>query len=168
MEQSAVKILETHRIMAISTVRPDGWPQTTIVGYANDGLRLYFMIFRSSQKLTNIQQDDRVSIAVGDEPRDFQNLKAVFAGAHASEVTDEEERKLAWRLLTQRHPNLADFGMPDQSEAALMCAACKYVSVLDYGKGFGHTDSFTVGDAGGVMMHPAEKNSWGVSAAKTA
>jgi nitroimidazol reductase NimA-like FMN-containing flavoprotein (pyridoxamine 5'-phosphate oxidase superfamily) len=168
MEQSAVKILESHRLMAISTLRPDGWPQTTIVGYANDGLLLYFMIFRSSQKLANIQRDDRVSIAVGDEPRDFQSLKAVFAGAHAWEVTDADQRIHAWRLLTQRHPNLADFGVPDESEAALMCAACKYVSVLDYGKGFGHTDSFTVGDSGAVMMHPAEKNSWGISAAKSA
>lgn len=168
MEQSAVKVLESHRIMAISTLRPDGWPQTTIVGYANDGLLLYFMIFRSSQKLANILRDDRVSIAVGDEPRDFQDLKAVFAGAHASEVTDVEDRMHAWRLLAKRHPNLADFGMPDESEAALMCAACKYVSVLDYGKGFGHTDSFTVGEGGAVMMHPAEKNSWGISVAKSA
>jgi nitroimidazol reductase NimA-like FMN-containing flavoprotein (pyridoxamine 5'-phosphate oxidase superfamily) len=168
VEKTAVQILDSHRLMAISTVRPDGWPQTTIVGYANNGLRLYFVIFRSSQKLANIQRDDRVSIAVGDEPRDFQHLTAVFAGAHAYEVKDASERELAWQLLTRRHPNLADFGIPDETEAALMCASCKHVSVLDYSKGFGHTDSFTVGDGGVVMMHPAEKNSWGISAAKSA
>jgi nitroimidazol reductase NimA-like FMN-containing flavoprotein (pyridoxamine 5'-phosphate oxidase superfamily) len=162
MERTAIKILEAHRVMAISTLRPDGWPQTTIVGYANDGLLIYFMIFRSSQKLANIQQDNRISIAVGDEPRNFANLKAVFAGAHASEVTDANQRMLAWRLLMQRHPNLADFGLPDEAEAAMMCAACKYVSVLDYSKGFGHTDAFTVGPDGGIMPDPPEKNTWGL------
>ena len=86
VDDNAVRILDSHRIMAISTVRPDGWPQTTIVGYANDGLAIYFIIFRSSQKFANIQHDDRVSIAVGEEPRDLRNLKAVYAGAHAIEV----------------------------------------------------------------------------------
>lgn len=44
VQQQAVQILDRHRIMAISTVRPDGWPQTTIVGYANDGLDIFFLV----------------------------------------------------------------------------------------------------------------------------
>jgi hypothetical protein len=44
----------------------------------------------------------------------------------------------------ERHPNLADFGLPDNSETALMRAQCKYVSVLDYSKGIGHTEALTV------------------------
>ena len=55
MEHTAVKILNRHGVMAISTVRPDGWPQTTMVGYANQGFDLFFLIFRASQKLANIQ-----------------------------------------------------------------------------------------------------------------
>jgi len=61
VEKNAIRILDRHRTMAISTVRPDGWPQTTIAGYANDGLTLYFLIFRSGQKFANIDGDDRVS-----------------------------------------------------------------------------------------------------------
>ena len=149
-QEDAIRILDTHRIMAVSTVRPDGWPQTTIVGYANVGLVLYFLIFRSSQKLANIEHDDRISIAVGEEPADIRKLQAVYAGAHASEVTDPGERGDAWRLLEQRHPNLADFGLPEPRQAAMMRAECKYVSLLDYSKGFGHTEALTVGaDTGG-------------------
>lgn len=136
MEDNAARILDAHRIMAISTVRPDGWPQTTIVGYANDGLAIYFVIFRSSQKFANIAHDDRISIAVGEEPRELSQLKAVYAGAHASEVTDLKQAAHAWRLLTARHPNLSHLQAPDQAEAALMCAVCKYVSVLDYSQDF--------------------------------
>lgn len=144
MLQPAIEILDSQRMMAVSTVRPDGWPQTTIVGYANDGWSIYFLIYRSSQKFANIEHDDRISIAVSGEPHSLSDIKAVYAGAHASEVTDEKERSFAWTLLLKRHPNLADFGVPDQSETALMRAACKYVSVLDYSKGIGHTEALTV------------------------
>lgn len=146
MLQPAIEIVNAHRMMAISTVRPDGWPQTTIVGYANQGWTIYFAIFRSSQKFANIQRDDRVSIAISSEPRSLGQIKAVYAGAHASEVTDPQERNLAWRFLTERHPNLADFGPPDRSDEALMRATCKYVSALDYSKGIGHTEELVVAD----------------------
>lgn len=148
MLQPAIEILDNQRMMAISTVRPDGWPQTTIVGYANQGWRIYFAIFRSSQKFANIQRDDRVSIAVTSEPHSLGEIKAVYAGAHAAEVLDEKERLLAWQLLTERHPNLADFGPPGMSDEALMRADCKYVSMLDYSKGIGHTEALTVGETG--------------------
>jgi nitroimidazol reductase NimA-like FMN-containing flavoprotein (pyridoxamine 5'-phosphate oxidase superfamily) len=147
MIQPAIEILNSHRMMAISTVRPDGWPQTTMVGYANQGWTAYFLIFRQSQKFTNIEKDDRVSIAVSAEPRSLGEIKAVYAGAHAAEVTDPAERESAWQLLLERHPNLFDFGMPDNEDTALMRAECKYVSVLDYSKGIGHAEALTVGDA---------------------
>ena len=146
MLQPAIEILDAHRMMAISTVRPDGWPQTTMVGYANNGWTVYFLIFRSSQKFVNIQRDDRVAIAVSGETSFLSDIKAVYAGAHAKEVTDPKERANAWMSLLERHPNLADFGLPDDSETALMCAQCKYVSVLDYSKGIGHAEALTVPD----------------------
>ena len=31
MDDNAIEILDTQRTMAISTLRADGWPQTTIV-----------------------------------------------------------------------------------------------------------------------------------------
>jgi nitroimidazol reductase NimA-like FMN-containing flavoprotein (pyridoxamine 5'-phosphate oxidase superfamily) len=145
VEEPALKILESHRTMAISTVRPDGWPQTTIVGYTNEGWAIYFMIFRGSQKFENIALDDRVSIAVSSETNYLGDIKAVYAGAHAAEVTDPKERERTWTLLLERHPNLADFGPPDLTETALMRAMCKFVSVLDYSKGIGHSEAITVG-----------------------
>lgn len=150
MLQPAIQILDSHRMMAVSTVRPDGWPQTTMVGYANQGWTIYFLIFRSSQKFANIAHDDRISMAISREPDYLSDIKAVYAGAHAAEVTDANERSIAWQLLMERHPNLADFGPPGESEA-LMCAVCKYVSVLDYSKGIGHAEALTVGEDGSAL-----------------
>lgn len=148
MLQPAIEILDAHRMMTIATVRPDGWPQATIVGYANQGWAVYFAIFRSSQKFDNIAQNERVAIAVGREPGSLGEIKAVYAGATAAEVTDPDERRMAWRLLVERHPNLADFGPPDPADEALMRARCKYVSVVDYSKGIGHTEALTIPDNG--------------------
>ena len=143
-EAKAIRILDGQRLMAVSTVRPDGWPQTTIVGYANIGLVIYFLIFRASQKFENISKDNRVSIAVAPEPRNLGELQAVYAGATASEVVDPAERDQAWRLLVERHPNLADYELPSTSVTALMRANCKYVSVLDYATSWGAAETFTV------------------------
>ena len=165
MEHDAVKILNAHRIMSISTVRPDGWPQTTVVGYANAGFDIVFMIFRSSQKFANIQRDDRISVAVAAEPAELTALKAVYAGAHASEITDQKEREEAWRLLMQRHSNLAGFQLPDASDAAFMRATCKYVSMLDFSQGIGHREQLTIDDQGVPVEMDQEKDEWGSASA---
>ena len=144
MEQKAVEILEQNRLMALATVRPDGWPQATIVGYANEGWSLYFLIYRDSQKLANILRDNRVAITVGSEPSDIRNIKAVYAGCEAFELDELAERSHAWNLLAQRHPNLTDLAPPQSSEVATMVARCRHVSVLDYTQGLGHTESVTV------------------------
>ena len=166
MEKDAIQMLDTHRTMAISTIRPDGWPQTTIVGFANDALAVYFLIFRSSQKFANIQHDNRVSIAVGDEPRDIYKLTAVYVGAHATEVTDPQQREGAWQLLIRRHPNLADFELPEISAAAMMRADCIYVSVLDYRKGLGHTEALTIGFGDAAPMCLPQSDDSGSRAAQ--
>jgi nitroimidazol reductase NimA-like FMN-containing flavoprotein (pyridoxamine 5'-phosphate oxidase superfamily) len=165
MQDSAIEILDTHPTMAISTLRPDGWPQTTIVGYANEGLTLYFLIFRSSQKLANIRRDKRISIAVGGEPKELDQLTAVYAAAHAFEVTDSKERARGWSLLQSRHPNLVDFELPERSEAAMMKAACQFISVLDYRKGPGHVDELAI-DEGSVARRDARTEQWGSEAVK--
>ena len=146
MNDKAIAILGENRIMAISTVRPDGWPQTTFVGYANDGATLYFVIFKASQKFANIAHDQRVAVAIGREPPDIRLAEALYAGAIASEVTDPAERVNAWRLIVRRHPVLAGSRQPDWSQAALMRADCQHLSVLDYSKGLGHTDALHSGE----------------------
>jgi nitroimidazol reductase NimA-like FMN-containing flavoprotein (pyridoxamine 5'-phosphate oxidase superfamily) len=62
MHRRIVDLLDSHRIMTIATLRPDGWPQATVVGYVNEGLTLYFLCGLDSQKAANIARDERVSI----------------------------------------------------------------------------------------------------------
>lgn len=165
MQETAIEILDSHKTMALSTLRPDGWPQTTIVGYANDGLTIYFLIFRTSQKLANIRRDRRVSLAVGGDPNELSQLTAVYAAAHASEVTDPEERAHGWRILISRHPELIDFEPPERTQAAMIKAACEHVSVLDYRKGPGHTEDLSVSE-GSTARREVRTDDWGSSVVK--
>jgi nitroimidazol reductase NimA-like FMN-containing flavoprotein (pyridoxamine 5'-phosphate oxidase superfamily) len=144
MQQPAIDILNANRIMTIATVRPDGWPQATIVGYANEGWSLYFLIYRDSQKFANIVRDNRVAITVGCEPSEIQQIKAVYAGCNALELTDLADRSRAWNLLAERHPNLTDLAPPQNADVATMVAHCRHVSILDYTKGLGHTESISI------------------------
>lgn len=160
MEQKAVDILNEHRLMTIATLRADGWPQATMVNYANDGLLLYFVISRASQKYSNIDRDSRVSIVVGRDFNDPSEIKALSIAANASEVRDPAQRRKAIALVLERHPNLAALGGPDLTHSAVMRAYCSIVTILDYSKGFGHADLLTVGP-GGSEMTPARDDDWG-------
>jgi nitroimidazol reductase NimA-like FMN-containing flavoprotein (pyridoxamine 5'-phosphate oxidase superfamily) len=160
MEVKAVAILNDNRIMGIATVRPDGWPQATMVGYANDGILLYFAISRQGQKFANIERDDRVSRVIGRDFHDPASIKALSIAAHASEVRDEKQRRQAVRLLLDRHPGLKRLNPPDRENAAIMRAKPDIITILDYSKGFGHSDVLTV-SPGGVEMTPARDDDWG-------
>ncbi len=147
MEQPAIGILNDNKIMTVATIRADGWPQATIVGYANEGFQLYFLIYRNSQKFANISKDNRIAITVGHEPTELRDVKAVYAGCTVNEVTDLGEKSRAWTLLAERHPNLTDLAPPQTGEVATMVAHCKHVSVLDYSKGLGQSESLTIGSS---------------------
>ena len=161
MESNAIAILDKFRVLAISTVRPDGWPQATMVSFANDGLLIYFIISRTSQKFANIQKDDRISMVVGCDCDDPKEIKALSIAAQASEVRDPGQREHAIDLVLQRHPALARLPRPEPSKSAVMRAFCRIITIIDYSKGFGHTDVISIGPSETVWMNPARSDDWG-------
>ena len=147
-----VQLLDSHRIMTIATNRPDGWPQATIVGYANDGLLIYCFIGRAGQKFANVARDSRVSVAVGgDVPQPLQ-IKALSLAAHVAVVDDPAEIERAIAALLGRYPEYATMPRPDPAEVAILRVMPEIVSILDYARGFGHTDLVTVA-AGDLPEH---------------
>ena len=144
MEQPAIAILDSNSIMTVATLRRDGWPQATMVGYRNQGFRLYFLISRTSRKFSNIVQEPWAAVTVAHEPAEPRQIKAVFAGCEVHEVKDPSERDLAWSLLSTCHPNLAELAPPDEDDIAVMAADRRHLSVLDYSHAIGHRESFSL------------------------
>jgi nitroimidazol reductase NimA-like FMN-containing flavoprotein (pyridoxamine 5'-phosphate oxidase superfamily) len=137
-----LQLLDQHRTMRIATLRPDGWPQVTTVGYANDGLAIYFLCGADSQKAANLARDDRISLAVDDDPAQALDITGLSMAARAKLVADPREFEKALRLLISRYPNQKglDLPMPRTSDVRIFRLTPTIVSLLDYSKGFGHTD----------------------------
>jgi nitroimidazol reductase NimA-like FMN-containing flavoprotein (pyridoxamine 5'-phosphate oxidase superfamily) len=135
-------LLDQHRTMRIATLRPDGWPQVTTVGYANDGFAIYFLCGQDSQKASNLARDDRVSLAIDDDPTQVMDITGLSMAARANVVADPAEAEKAIGLLMSRYPDQkgVDLPIPKPSEVRIFRLTPTVISVLDYSKGFGHTD----------------------------
>jgi nitroimidazol reductase NimA-like FMN-containing flavoprotein (pyridoxamine 5'-phosphate oxidase superfamily) len=138
-------LLDQHRIMTIATLRPDGWPQATTVGYASDGLTLYFLCGPESQKAANLARDDRVSLTIDHDTPQVMEITGLSMAAHAQLVVDPAEADKALRLLMAKYPqqNSLPLPMPTAADVRIFRVTPMVISVLDYSQGFGHIDLVT-------------------------
>jgi len=138
-------LLDQHRIMTIATIRPDGWPQATTVGYANEGLTLYFLCGLDSQKAANLARDDRVSLTIDSDTPQVMEIRGLSMAARAHAVVDPAEAEKALRLLMLKYPpqQSLNLPMPTPADVRIFRVTPTVISVLDYSKGFGHTDLVT-------------------------
>jgi len=144
LKSKIFELLDQHRLMTMATNRPDGWPQATTVGYVNDGLTIYFLSSPQSQKAANLARDDRISLTIDHDVTDPMAITGLSMAAQAQPVTDPIEVTKAMNLLVARYPEYAAFPMPKPEEITVYRVVPKVISVLDYSKGFGHTDLVTV------------------------
>lgn len=141
LREKILSLLNEHRIMTLATLRPDGWPQATTVGYGNDGLTIYFLCGNGSQKDQNLARDDRVSLTIDHDTPQVMAITGLSMAAHAKRVTDEAEGSRALELLMKKYPQQnAPLPIPKPSDVAIYKVTPKVISVLDYSRGFGHTD----------------------------
>jgi nitroimidazol reductase NimA-like FMN-containing flavoprotein (pyridoxamine 5'-phosphate oxidase superfamily) len=142
VRKKILALLDQHRIMTVATLRPDGWPQATTVGYVNDGLTLYFLCGLDSQKAKNLARDDRLSLTIDHDTSDLMAITGLSMAAHAHPVTDRAEAEKVLRMLPLKYSDAPPLPMkmPTPDEVRLFRVTPKVISVLDYSKGFGHTE----------------------------
>ncbi|MBK8198903.1 MAG: pyridoxamine 5'-phosphate oxidase family protein [Acidobacteria bacterium] len=146
LEKQILELLDAHRIMTVATLRPDGWPQATTVGYSNEGMTLYFLCGQESQKAANLAKDNRVSVTIDSDVDQVLDIKGLSMAARAERITDPEEGRKAISFLFARYPAQKDFQMepPPPETVALFQLKPVVISVLDYSKGFAHSELVTV------------------------
>jgi nitroimidazol reductase NimA-like FMN-containing flavoprotein (pyridoxamine 5'-phosphate oxidase superfamily) len=147
IRRKILKLLDEHRIMTLATLRPDGWPQATTVGYVNEGLTLYFLCGLESQKAKNLARDDRVSLTIDHDTADVMAITGLSMAAHAQAVTDRAEAEKVLRMLPLKYPDAPPLPMqmPSPDEVRMFRLTPLVISVLDYAKGFAHTDLVSCG-----------------------
>ena len=145
IRRKILKLLDEHRIMTVATLRPDGWPQATTVGYANEGMTIYFLCGLESQKAKNLARDNRLSLTIDHDTPDIMAITGLSMAAHAYPVTDRAEAEKVLRMLPLKYPDAPPIPMemPSPDEVRLFRVTPMVISVLDYTKGFAHTDLVT-------------------------
>jgi nitroimidazol reductase NimA-like FMN-containing flavoprotein (pyridoxamine 5'-phosphate oxidase superfamily) len=142
IRQKILRLLDQHRIMTIATLRPDGWPQATTVGYGNDGLKLYFLCGLESQKAANIALDDRVSLTIDHDASQLMEITGLSMAARAKKVCDRDEAIRVLEMLPLKYPeqSVMPGPMPGPDDVHIFEVVPVVISVLDYTRGFGYTE----------------------------
>jgi len=145
IKRTILDLLDRHRIMSVATLRPDGWPQATTVGFVNEGLSIYFLCGLNSQKAQNLVRDDRVSLTINDDPADIMQITGLSMAGHARQVEDHAEGARLIALMPQRYPDAPPLPMkmPTPDQVRIFRVTPSVISVIDYTKGFAHTDLVT-------------------------
>ena len=105
IRKNILTLLDQHRTMTVATLRPDGWPQATTVGYVNEGLTLYFLCGLDSQKAKNLARDDRISLTIDHDTADLMAITGLSMAAHAHAVTDRAEADRVLGMLPLKYPD---------------------------------------------------------------
>jgi len=139
-----IRVIEGAQDLTLATVRPDGYPQATTVSFAHDGLTLYVGIGKHSQKATNIRGNNKVSLTINLPYKDWREIRGVSMSALAEILQEPTAVATAQDCLLRRFPQVSEWGGPDMaSEVAFLKITPQLISVLDYSKGFGHTELVT-------------------------
>ena len=130
-----------HHVMTLATLRPDGFPQATIVAFAYDGLTIYVAVDAASQKARNVRRNGKVSVAIGHDTRDWSRIKALSLAAQARVCRRRADVERAIACLGARMPQMKAMGEADGYAGwAFLEIRPLVISVIDYTKEFGHTE----------------------------
>ena len=87
-------------------------------------------------------------------------IKGLSIAARVAEVTDQGERDHAAEVLLQRYPEYKVMPRPDPAAVPTLRLTPEIVSMLDYSKGFGHTDLVRVTDNDLAEFVEARRHHW--------
>ncbi len=149
MEQSIkefiLNVMANAKDLTLATIRPDGYPQATTVSFAFDDLTIYVGVGKNSQKALNIRRNNKISLTINSEYTDWSQIKGLSMGGVAEIADDPQDIQSAAACLLARFPQAAEWANGDhKNEVAFLKIRPQVISVLDYTKGFGHTEIVTV------------------------
>lgn len=146
--ETVTALLARERLMNLGVNRPDGWPQVTTVGYFNEGLNLYFVTGRESQKLANLKADPRVSLAIHTTAA-AEGAVGVSMSGHAREVVEPAEIERLNRMIFDRWPTVSVY-CPATSSVAVLRIKPELICMISARDGRSQSECFSLGDAAGL------------------
>ena len=140
LKAEITSILDGANDMTIATIREDGYPQATTVSYVNDGLAIYFGCAAQSQKARNIARNAKVSLTINLPYASWNDIRGLSIGGKAKPVTDPAQIDEVAQLMCGKFPQISPYAPTEVEGIELFRVTPEVVSILDYRKGFGHSD----------------------------
>lgn len=147
MREKIKNILEVHNLMRIGTLDQNGMPNVRSVDYVNDPIdesKIYFTTFTQSQKVEEIENNNRVYVVVDNDANTIEELakiKYLRGFGYASKVVEPLEMKNAMELLIKKYPFLTQ--LPgDPSMMTCFRIDLEDVNITDNSVDFGHVDNY--------------------------
>jgi len=108
-ERFVLEIINKENDLTLATVRPDGYPQATTVSYANDGMTIYVVVGKNSQKANNIRHNPEVSLTINSDYKDWNHIKGLSMGALAQILSSPEEVSHAGECMHKKFPQAVEW-----------------------------------------------------------
>ena len=102
--------------------------------------RQYFGCAAESQKAQNIAYNDKVSLTVTLPYFNWEEIRGLSIGGTAMPVIDPNEINRVSELMLRKFPQILRYALAGKKGLFLVRVIPEVVSLLDYRKGFGHTD----------------------------
>jgi len=140
LRDQIISIINDVNDMTIATIREDGFPQATTVSYINDDFTIYFITAADGQKAHNIARNNKISLTINRDYQNWGDIEGLSMGALAMSVSDPKEKEKIGTLLLEKFPQAAQYEPATDIDLAFFFIEPKVISILDYKKGFGHTE----------------------------
>ena len=102
---SHADLLENPNFAHLSTVRPDGSPQSSVMWFGWDGGRVRFTHTKTRQKFANLEHEPRVAFSVLDPTNPYRTVEV--RGVVES-IEDDTAEAAFYRQLQERYSNVYD------------------------------------------------------------
>lgn len=139
LQARILAVLDAQHVMALSTQRHDGFPQTTWVNFVHEGFTLYFASDAASQKAGNIARNPKVSAAIATETTNFYKLRGLSLSGLAEGIREREDAERIALDLFRRIPQSRRFVPERPGQLAVFRITPVAISLVDYAQGFGRS-----------------------------
>ena len=136
--QKIFNYLQSHNVLTLATVSPDGKPLAHTVVYVSEGATVYFGTYKDTRKAQNILKNPSVAYTVDEDYADWDKIQGVQMTGMAAMLTDQKELERIMKKYVEKFPQAADF--PPDPDMVLIKIESLRGYFLDYTKGFGHRD----------------------------
>jgi hypothetical protein len=142
----AAKILGAARELTLATVRADGSPHASTVNFACEDLIIYAAISIDGGKAHDLSRDARVALTVNAPYDNWSEIQGMSIDGRAAFITEPAELSFASALLLRKLPDyariIAEPAVLPWPGMLLIRITPERLALLDYTRGFGHTDRF--------------------------